>query len=69
MDEHALRFECRPEPSRTWTVWDTVRNAPANLGGCILKGRQQDRAQAACDILQRIYTNRLDAKSISDASN
>jgi hypothetical protein len=64
MPEHFSRFECRPEPAGTWMVWDMVKNAPANLGGCILRGREQHRAEAARAILTKIYNCRLDARSV-----
>jgi len=51
-------------------VWDRDRVAPANLGGCILRGRPEERAKAACVILNQIYKNRLDACSVrADASH
>ncbi len=58
------RFTCRREPSGTWMVWDRHNHAPATLGGCELKGRDEMRARAACDILIRIYGNRLDLRSL-----
>ena len=57
------RFDCRPEPDGTWTVWDNVAGSPAMLGGHPLAGRTHERAEAARDILVRIYQNRLDAQS------
>ena len=48
-------------------VWDNETGAPATLGGCVLKGRSEDRARAACEILKRIYRNRLDASSMRKA--
>lgn len=66
--EHDQRFCCGPEPSGTWTVWDKVTGAPAALGGCVLEGRSEDRAKAACEILKRIYRNRLDAPSTRQAA-
>ena len=63
MEERDQRFCCVPEPSGTWTVWDRVTGAPATLGGCVLEARSEDRARAACEILKRIYRNRLDAPS------
>ena len=64
MLEHLSRFECRPEPAGTWMVWDTVRKAPAKLGGCVLSGREATRAEAARAILTKIYNCRLDARSV-----
>ncbi len=61
-----LRFECRPEPSGRWTVWDCKTQRPAELGGCQLSGRKEELARAACGILTRIYSSRLDAGSIRD---
>jgi hypothetical protein len=67
MEERHHRFYCVPEPSGTWMVWDNQMSAPATLGGCVLKGRSEDRARAACEILKRIYRNRLDASSVRRA--
>ena len=64
MEKRAPRFNCLREPSGTWMVWDNATGRPAALGGCVLKGRSEDRARAACDILTRIYRHRLDAFSI-----
>ena len=63
MEERDQRFCCVPEQSGAWTVWDKVTGAPATLGGCVLQKRSEDRARAACEILKRIYRNRLDASS------
>lgn len=67
MEQYRQRFRCVPEPSGTWMVWDDVMCAPAALGGYALKGRSEDRARAACEILKRIYRNRLDAVSIRES--
>lgn len=67
MDKHHRRFRCLPEPSGTWMVWDEATGAVATLGGCVLRGRSEERARAACEILKRIYRNRLDAASMRDA--
>ena len=67
MDKHHRRFRCLPEPSGTWMVWDEATGAVATLGGCALRGRSEERARAACEILKRIYRNRLDAASMRDA--
>jgi hypothetical protein len=64
MQDRDPRFRCLPEPSGTWMVWDDVSGTPATLGDCLLNGRSEDRARAACEILKRIYQNRLDAFSI-----
>jgi len=45
-------------------VWDNHKGAPASLGGCVLRGREKFRAEAACNVLKRIYANRLDARSM-----
>lgn len=58
------RFKCIPEPSGTWMVWDTMTEQPAELGGCVLRGRLEERARVACSILSRIYGNSLDALSL-----
>jgi hypothetical protein len=55
------RFECLPEPTGTWMVWDNSRDALATLGDRPLSGRQKDRAQAACTVLANIHRSRLDA--------
>jgi hypothetical protein len=64
MEDRQPRFRCHPEPSGTWTVWDDVANAPANLGGRILLGRTWQRAEAARDVLRRIYDNHLEARPV-----
>ena len=64
MEQRNHRFHCQREPSGMWMVWDNVTGGPATLGGCVLEGRSEGRARAACDILTRIYRNRLDAFSI-----
>lgn len=69
MGESYQRFRCVPEPSGTWAVWDFQIGAAATLGGCVLNGRTEDRARAACDILRRIYRNRLDASSVRQKAN
>jgi hypothetical protein len=66
MDNIENRFECRVEDNGLYLVWDIRSNAPATLGGCALRGRLKERAEAACAILQKIYRNRLDAWSIQD---
>ncbi|AZO47883.1 MAG: hypothetical protein EOS58_18120 [Mesorhizobium sp.] len=65
MQDHGkARFRCRPEPSGSWMVWDESDNAPGTLGGRSLVGRTWQRAKVACDLLARIYDNRLDARSL-----
>lgn len=63
MEAHQ-RFECREERHGLWTVWDTAASTPANLGGVQLRNRGKVCAQAACDILKRIYASGLDARSV-----
>jgi len=63
METHR-RFECRPERHGLWTVWDTVASTPARLGGRPLRNRGKVCAEAACDILKRIYASGLDARSM-----
>ena len=58
------RFKCLPDLSGTWMVWDNKTERPAELGGCVLHGRIEERARAACGILTRIYDSRLDACSV-----
>lgn len=61
----APRFVCRPETGgEGWTVWDRVANAPATLGGRELVGCTPERADAARDILKRIYASGLDAHAL-----
>lgn len=67
MVDQDSRFRCLPEPSGTWMVWDNETGAAAALGGCVLRGRTEERARAACEILKRIYRNRLDASSVRRA--
>lgn len=69
MRQNYQRFRCVPEPSGTWAVWDFETGAAATLGGCVLNGRTEERARAACDILRRIYRNRLDASSMRQEAN
>jgi len=64
MGESYQRFRCVSESSGTWAVWDHELGAAASLGGCLLKGRSEESARAACDILRRIYLNRLDAFAV-----
>jgi hypothetical protein len=64
MPHAATRFECLPDTEGTWMVWDNETGAPATLGGCELRGRQKERAEVACGILTRIFTNRMDAKAV-----
>ncbi len=64
MDDGLPRFQCMPESSGTWMVWDNEKGGPATLGGCVLGGRSEMRARAACEILTKIYNNRLDAQSV-----
>lgn len=64
MAHRKRRFRCRREASGTWTVWDDETSAPAALGGSVLQGRSEERAKTACDILERIYRNHLDASSL-----
>jgi hypothetical protein len=35
-------------------VWDSEKEAPATLGGKLLTGMNKYRAEAACDVLERI---------------
>lgn len=59
------RFECRRDIGPDdWMVWDNVGNAAASLGGCMLRGRTEHRARAACDILTAIYRSGLDCASL-----
>lgn len=58
------RFECLIEKAGTWMVRDNDRNCFAVLAGTVLRGRQKQRAEAACSILTRIYGCQLDARSV-----
>ncbi len=42
-----------------WTVWDTIADQPASLSGSPLTARTKPSAEAASDVLNRIYKNRL----------
>jgi hypothetical protein len=56
----AERFTCKEDPDGTWSVWDHVMDKTASLGGRVLTGSDEWRARAACDVLTRIYRNRLE---------
>jgi hypothetical protein len=62
MTRDQQRFECRREPAGTWMVWDLVESKPAKLGGCEMRGREAQRATAACAVLNRIFKGRLEAR-------
>ena len=62
----AGRFVCLAEPFGKWMVWDTFHGAAATLGGCPIVGADTLRAHAACSVLQKIYSNRLDLNAIRD---
>ena len=67
MTENVLsRFTCVPDADDTWMVWDTFLGGPASLGGCVLRRREFARAEAARNILNRIYKNRLDLSSMRE---
>lgn len=68
MEEFNPRFRCLPELSGTWMVWDDETGAPAMLDSCVLNGRSEERARTACEMLKRIYQNRLDAYSVRQSS-
>lgn len=54
MKSGSPRFECRPDEDGMWMVWDNKIGAPASLGGPLVR-RERRRAEAACEILCRIY--------------
>lgn len=56
------RFYCEREPNGKWAVWDRVADKPASLGGRDIVGCAIQRARAAEAVLERIYSNGLDAK-------
>jgi hypothetical protein len=58
------RFECLVETAGTWMVWDHVTHCLADLAGVVLRGREEQRAKAACSVLTKIYGCRLDARSV-----
>lgn len=60
------RFECKREPSGTWMVWDNKRDSPASLGGFVLRGQEKARARTACDLLTKIFHNRLEARDVGE---
>ncbi|UVK49465.1 DUF982 domain-containing protein (plasmid) [Mesorhizobium sp. AR07] len=47
-DEH---FECFPEPSGGWVVWDNDADEPAMLSGTVLSGVSEREAYIIIDIL------------------
>lgn len=49
------RYECIQEPAGTWKVWDNALNRAAELDGQQLVNRSLFRAEAACQILNRIH--------------
>ena len=56
----APRFQCIQISPTRWTVWDTIADQPASLGGSLLTARTKPSAEAACDVLNRIYKNHLE---------
>lgn len=54
-----LRYTCVPEADGTFTVWDTRELVVATLDSQPLDHRPQQRAAAACAILNRIETSNL----------
>lgn len=69
MDHGLPRFQCLPESSGKWLVWDNETGQRASLGGCVIAGRSEMRAKTACEILTKIYRNRLDAQSIRERAS
>lgn len=63
MGECFDRFPYYPASDGTWLVWDNDAGRPATLGGSIIAGRTQTRAEAAATVLNRIYQRRMDAIS------
>ena len=60
------RFACRYEKETgTWAVWDGEQNTAASLAGHELRGRTEQRARVACDVLTAIYRGGLDYGSVS----
>jgi hypothetical protein len=65
--DSGCRFECRRDQGAlTWSVWDNVRNAVASLGGSELRGKCEERARAACELLNAIYLGGFDHDSRRD---
>jgi hypothetical protein len=58
------RFACCRDSTGAWMVWDQNDGRPACLGGLELAGLPKDRARAAFNVLERIYTAGHDAISI-----
>ena len=42
------RFECMPEPTGSWMVWDEARERPAELAGVPLVGLAENEARSLC---------------------
>ena len=53
------RYQCIQISPAKWTVWDTIADQPASLSGSPLTARTKPSAEAASDVLNRIYKNRL----------
>jgi hypothetical protein len=65
--DNCCRFECRRDPgAQTWSVWDNVRSTVASLGGSELRGKSEERARAACELLSAIYLGGFDHASQRD---
>jgi hypothetical protein len=58
------RFQCIQISPARWTVWDTIADQPASLGGSPLTARTKPSAEAACDVLNRIYKNHLERRPL-----
>lgn len=56
-EERALsrpgRFEFWIDPAGGWTVWDTTREAPAELFAAVLIGLEEGEARALCALLNQ----------------
>jgi hypothetical protein len=55
------------EKDGNWTVWDHDTHAPARLGGDELRGKPRERAEAARDVLSRIFNNGMDVATIRNS--
>ncbi|MBE7183414.1 MAG: hypothetical protein INR68_03280 [Methylobacterium mesophilicum] len=53
------RFTLVLDPVDQWSVWDNETGEPTFFGDMLLAGMSKVEAEAACEILNRIYENRM----------
>lgn len=49
-----MRFECFPDISDRWTVWDAVKDAPAEFGASALIGLSENEALSLASSMNRL---------------